>query len=169
MSVLTGRESTPNGLIRGFRITYFPDRATAVITQAHSAAGATQGIEKLAGPARTDQAVRCRTASLMRPAFPDSCLTVNSRWELPVQVLVVDQYAHPHDRERGFGVRGVACVLCVDETRTFRSPMIFGKIRRGFFRNSFSKPSSRASRSSSRSRARSLTDRGGSSPACSRR
>src|SRR5258705_5549329 len=47
--------------------------------------------------------------------------------------------------------------------------MVAGEVRRGFFRKSFSIFSSRVSRSSSRSRARSFTVSGGSSPACSRR
>src|SRR5260370_24128570 len=60
-------------------------------------------------------------------------------------------------------------ILRVDELEPVGHRWSLAKYAAAFFRNSFSIFSSRVSRSSSRSRARSLTVSGGSSPACSRR
>src|SRR5690348_17962206 len=62
----------------------------------------------------------------------------------------------------------VSRILRVDELEFLGHRWSRAKYAAAFFRNSFSIFSSRVSRSSSRSRARSFTVSGGSSPACSR-
>ncbi len=73
--------------------------------------------------------------------------------------------AHRRDRKRAFG----SGERCVDELVLLAHRGSWAKYAAAFFRNSFSSFTSRYLRSSSRSRARSLTSRPGSSPTWSRR
>src|SRR4029077_9060750 len=78
--------------------------------------------------------------------------------------------AHLHDRRHILLIRFLVCrILRVDELEFLGHRWSRAKYAAAFFMNSSSIFSSRVSRSSSRSRARSLTVSGGSSPACSRR